>query len=605
MRHMGTHHSLPAAILIAAIALGMSVAADAADAAPAAAAEAAPAAAEKPDPSQPKFISSQWHSLYLSGRKIGYTAQSLYALDVGGRRLQTYVFLRRTPVDTGFGYYKMITADVDAKFRPRALDCRVVSGDRQWQVTGRVEGGEFALTRTSGDATATAKVPLDEDLTLASWALPATVLSGARPGETRRWLVIDESIGALLPDQCLVHVAGERNLPVGAEGRSLAGTAFVSVCGPEQVGHLVDAGGRVLRSVWQSTPMVAEGTSLSEARRLTDATDGPRGTEIDGLTGDRYRNPRLGIKMWIPPYPYVTHVAEVTGAVKVVDLTDEAYVYVRPAYGPGPAAPSRAPDAPPDSPPEDSSDTRADLIQHEWAARFDEVKAEARPAAGRDVKAVGGTARLGCTTFHFRNLLLGGEGLTWFVSIVTADRPVTAKPILLDSVGRSITTSMPEGRLPIQASGLALRSPYYGFEIRRPNERWKVPGHAGGPLSILEIVREDQAAVAMVRVLTPRPNEPLKVFVAEQAERAADNLGVTRPEPQATTLAGREALQISYEGSKILSGRPARCTTVYTPMGDRVLALVLVAASGADETAARELEEIRRSVKLAREAAPP
>ena len=414
---------------------------------PAGAAASAPAAEAAPEGPKPKLVLSQWESLYLAQKKIGYVSQDLSDFPDGGRRLETNLFLVSPRRPDKFGYYRMITADVDAKFRPRALDCRVVSGDRQWQVTGRAEGGEFALTRTSGDATATAKVPLDEDLTLASWALPATVLSGARPGETRRWLVIDESLGALLPDQCLVHVAGERNLPVGAEGRSLAGTAFVSVCGPEQVGHLVDSGGRVLRSVWQSTPMVAEGTSLSEARRLTDATDGPRGTEIDGLTGDRYRNPRLGIKMWIPPYPYVTHVAEVTGAVKVVDLTDEAYVYVRPAYGPGPAAPSRAPDAPPDSPPEDSSDTRADLIQHEWAARFDEVKAEARPAAGRDVKAVGGTARLGCTTFHFRNLLLGGEGLTWFVSIVTADRPVTAKPILLDSVGRSITTSMPEGRL--------------------------------------------------------------------------------------------------------------------------------------------------------------
>ncbi|MBE3069715.1 MAG: hypothetical protein IMZ66_05715, partial [Planctomycetes bacterium] len=103
---------------------------------------------------------------------------------------------------------------------------------------------------------------------------------------------------------------------------------------------------------------------------------------------------------------------------------------------------------------------------------------------------------------------------------------------------------------------------------------------------------------AMVRVLTPRPNEPLAAFVAEQADLAAGNLGVARPEPQGTTLADREALQIAYEGKTILSGGPARCTTIYTPLGDRVLALVLVAAAGADESAARELDEIRRSMKF-------
>lgn len=581
----------------AVLAIALALASAAAWAAPAAPAETADSAGPKL-----KFVRSEWQSLFLAGRKVGYATQSLYEFADGGRRLQTNLFLRRTPADASFGYYKMITADVDAKFRPRALECRVVSGERQWQVTGRVEGDEFVLTRTLGDAAATARVPLDDDVTLRSWALQATLLGGPKRGEIRRWLVIDEALGALLPDQCLVHVVGERSLAVGPEREALAGLALISVCGPEQVGHLVDTGGRLIRSIWQSAPMVAEGTSLSEARRLTDATDGPQGPTIEGLTGDYYRNPRLGLKLWVPPFPYVTHVAPQTGAVQVTDLTDEAWVYVRPAYGPESASPAPPPTPTADTPAaaagDDEADPAADLLQREWAARFDEVKAETRPAAGRDATAIGGTARLGCTTFHFRNVLVRGEGLAWFVSILVADRPVLEKPVLMENVGRSIKTSVPAGRLPLQASGLALRSPYYGFEIRRPSERWKIPGHAGGPLTVLEMVRDDHAAVAMVRILTPRPNEPLAAFVAEQADLAAGNLGVARPEPQATTLADRDALQIAYEGKAILSGGPARCTTIYTPLGDRVLALVLVAAAGADETAARDLDGIRRSMKF-------
>ena len=575
----------------------------------ASAALAAPADEPAADADEPaagpkaKFLRSEWQSLYVADTKVGYITQSLYAFPDGGRRLQTNRFLRRSRSDDRFGYYKMITADVDANFRPRALTCRVVSSTRQWEVTGRAENGTLALARTVGEERTSAQIPLGGNVTFQSWALYATLLGSPRAGRGRAWLVIDESLGALLPDACNIRVLGPQGLPGAGDGENLVGVAVGWSCGAERVVHLVDPSARVLRSVWQSTPMVAEATSLSEARRLVSPAEAPPAAEVPGLTGERYRDPRFGLSLRVPPYPYVVHVAEASGLVTVTDLTDEAYVSVRPAYDFGPVAGAgnagrTGEDA--------ESALASHPMQQEWAEPFDEVKAEPRFAvapggiSARDVLGLGGTARLGCTTYHFRNLLLAGEGLTWFVSLAVADRRVTAKPVLLENVSRSIRTAAPQGRLPIQAVGPVLQSPFYGFQITRPNARWTVPEHLGGLPTALEMAREDQAAVAVVRVLTPKEGQSLEALVSDQAEAAARNLGVGKPEPKAATFGGQRALEIAYEAKAMLSGKPARCTAVYAERQGRVLALVLVVASDADETAAREVEQIRHSVKFMR-----
>jgi len=550
-----------------------------------------------------KFLRSQWLSLYVAEAKVGYITQSLYAFPDGGRRLQTNRFLRRSRGASRFGYYKMITADVDATFRPRALTCRVVTGSRQWEVTGRVEKGTLALVRTVGDQRTSARVPLDKNVTFRSWAFHATLLGGPRTGGARNWLVIDESLGALLPDVCSVRVLGPRGLPAAGDGENLLGIALEWSCGAERVIHLVDSGARVLRSVWQSTPMVAEATSLSEARRLVSPAEAPPTVTVRGLTRGRYRDPRFGLSLRVPPYPYVLHVGAPSGRVVVTDLTDEAYVSLRPAYDFGPAAASDQAGRTGESA---DSALASHPIQQEWAEGFDEVQAAPRAAAvpggtsPHDVLGLGGTARLGCTTFHFRNLLLSGEGLTWFVSLAVADRRILAKPVLLENVSRSIETTAPEGRLPIQTVGSVVTSPFYGFQISRPNARWKVPDHLGGPPTALEMAREDQAAVAVVRVWTPKDGQSLEAFVTEQAEAAAKNLGVEKPQPKPATLGGLRALEIAYEGEAILSGKPARCKAVYARRRGRVLALVIAVASDADKTAAREIEQIRQSVKFVR-----
>lgn len=558
---------------------------------------AAPAAAPETPKTEPKLITTQWLSLYLAGKKIGYHTQNLYALPGGLRRLVTNEFLRQSPGAEKFGYFKTITADVDAKFRPQALDCRVTAGDRSWQVKGQVEGRELVLKRTTPAGEASAKVPLDEDVTFRSWALPATFLGGARSGEMRRWLVVDESIGALLPTQCLVQMVGARGGPVGPNGVPVAANAFVVALGPEQVAHLVDSGGRIVRSLWQSAPMVAEATSLSEARRLTGAADGPRGVEIEELKADHYRNTRLGLSLWVPAYPCVAYVAPQSGAVEVADLMDEASVSVQPLPGvPATAAALPATEV----------TRQADLIQRQWAARFEDVKGQSLPhvespaASGTVSRSVEGTARLGCTTYYFRNTLLMGGGLPWFVSVTVADRPLSDKPTLAQSVAESVKVSAPEGRLPIQASGDTLRSAYYGFEIRRPSGRWGIPSHVDGPVTVLEMAREDQAAVAIIRVMTPRPGLGLEAFAAEQAEAVAENLQAAKPEPKATTLGGQKAVEITYAGPKILAGTPARCTAVYTWLDTRVFALTLIASASADESARKDAEQIRESVKFFR-----
>jgi len=574
------------------------------------AAACAALAADAGDPAstapKAKFLRSRWLSLYVADTKVGYITQSLYAFPDGGRRLQTNRFLRRSRGDARFGYYKMITADVDANFRPQALTCRVVGGTRQWEVTGREQNGALVLTRTVGEKSATARLPLGANVTFRSWALLATLLGGPKTGTARTWLVIDESLGALLPDPCSVRVLGPRGLPAAGDGENLLGLAVDWSCGTERVLHLVDSGARLLRSVWQSTPMVAEATSLSEARRLVSPAEAPPAANVPGLTNERYSDPRFGLGLWVPPYPYVIHVAEASGRVTVTDLTDEAYVSLRPAYDFGPAAAAGASGRTGENGEAAESALSSHPIQQEWAEVFEDVKAEPRAALvpggtrPHDVLGLGGTARLGCTTFHFRNLLLSGEGLTWFVSLAVADRRVTAKPVLLENVSRSIKTAAPQGRLPIQAVGPVLQSPFYGFQINRPNARWKVPDRVGGLPTALEMAREDQAAVAMVRVLTPKEGQSLAEFVAEQAEAAAKNLGVEKPEPRPAAFGRLRGLEIAYEGKAILSGKPARCKVVYAERRGRILSLVLVVAADADETAAREVEQIRQSVKFTR-----
>ena len=563
---------------------------------PAGAAVAAPAAAAAPEGPKPKLVLSQWESLYLGQRKIGYIAQDFSDFPDGGHRLETNLFLASPKRPDKFGYYRMITADVDAKYHPRALVCRVVSDDRSWEVKGRIEGNVFVLTRTVGEKSATARIPIDDDVTFLSWTLPAT-LRTAGQGETKRWAAIDESLGAIASDQCLVHILGPRTIPPDPGGQPLTGTCVAWACGPEQVAHLIGKDGRILRSVWQSAPLVGQAAGLIDARRLRASDDGPAGPTIEGFDGRRYTDARRGFSIAVPPYPYVAHASPATGSVAVADLTDEAFVVAQMAFLPRPASAAAA---------EADTNRLADLLQRSWAARLEDVQAGpgvTEKLADQPARMIEGTARLGCTTFFFRNYFLASDGRAYFLSVMTADRPISSEPTLASDVVRSLRLSLPEGPLPLQTSGDMLRSPYYGFELRRPSARWIIPQHVDGPLTVLELARQDHAAVALIRVLKPRPDQSLADFAKDQAQLAADNLNVAKPEPKAVLLGGRPAYEINYEGKRMLSERSGRCAAVYTKMGSQVLALVLIAATDADASAAKELLEIRESLKFAE--APP
>jgi len=594
--------ALPFAALGAAcLALAAPVQAEETDAATEADAEnhAAPEAAAT-------FVRSQWHSLFLDGEKIGYTSRSLYRLGEGGRRLKCHTFLRRRPDKQRFGFYRRIRADVDARFRPRAVTCRVQSGRHAWRTTGRTADGMLHLERTVDGKTTSAAIPVEDGMTFRCWTVPATVMSETAAGETRRWLAVDASLGALLPEPVLVHVLGPRVLPgASKEDEDLRGTVVVSACGVERVAHLVGEDGRVLRRIWQSSPMVAEAAGLSEARRLDLAEEAPGGAALPGLSPRGYRSERLGLSLHVPPLPYAFHVVEKTGAVRVTDLTDEARVEIRPVLGRVPAAAVAAADSgkPGAEGPDEAPPRLADHpVFKAWAARFDEVTVEPSQATllpGKaDVLAATGTARLGCTRFHYRNLLLWGAGLTWFVTIRVADRPVGAKPMLSENVPRSLRIKPPEGRLPLQRVGATVRSPLYGFQVRLPGERWTVPQHAGGLPTALELARTDQAAAAVIRVMDRDSDRPLQAFVRQQANEAARRLGVSEPDPRPAMLGGLPGYELVYEGEGLLCGRPAACTAVYVRRHRRVLALVLLVADDAPKAVRDEVRALRESVQF-------
>ena len=572
-----------------------------------AAADATPAtdAGDASPPVTATFIRSQWHSLFLGDEKIGYTTQSLYRLSDGGHRLKCNAFLRARRGEPRFGFYRKTTADVDARFRPQAVTCEVRRGTRYWLTTGRTKGGVLHLERTVDRETATAAIPIEDGMTFRCWAVPATVMSGTAAGATRRWLAVDASLGAVLPDQVLVSVLGPHTFPGRSEDdESLHGTAIMSVCGPEQIAHLVDDDGRVLRRLWQSSPMVAEAAALSEARRLDLKEDPPPSAGPTGFSHRGYRSDRLGLSLYVPPAPYACHVVPETGAIRITDLTDEAQAEIRPVLGPAPPLEAAAAG---DSDGEGQTATpllATHPVYKAWAARFDEVTAEPSRATvpggakGAHVLGVAGTARLGCTTFHYRNLLLWGAGLTWFLTIQVADRPVQAKPMLSENVVRSLRIVPPEGRLPLQTIGTTVRSPLYGFQVRRPSERWTVPQHTGGLPTALELARTDQAAVAVIRMMNRDPDRTLQEFVRQQAKDAARRLGVRQPVPKPAMLGGLPGYEIAYEGDGILSGRRAACTAVYVRRRARVLALVLVVRAGAGNDVRDEVEALRKSVQF-------
>ena len=544
--------------------------------------------ATKADAPPAERLFSEWHALYVDGRKVGYHTRNVQRLADGGYRFRDETFLKLRASAPDARSFKIVQADVDPDGSPRTLDSSIAVGSRAWHVAGRRRGNAFLLERTVGADTVSAEVPLEKNLTLRTWALLASFFGAADPGGTSRWLVIDESLGAVLPDPCLVHVLGPQTVPTGP-GKSLSGTAVVTAAGQEIVAHLLDNRGRTLRSVWQSAPIIAEAAGFSEARRLDLAADGPRGPAIPGLEADRYKNDRLGYSLRVPPYPFVAFVVPDANTIRVEDLTDGASVTVRPAVDPRLA--TAGADA-------DELLQLADVVHQQWAARFDSVQAQPpreTELAGRPARLIEGTARLGCARLHFRNVFLVGEGFAYLVTAL-ADRPLDKKRALADAILASLRLAPPEGRLPVLVSGNCLRIPYYGLEMTRPDERWKIPRHLDGPATTLELAREDRAAVAVLRMLSAPKDQPLADFVAERARLAAENLKIEKPEAQPATLGGRDALELKYAGN-LLAGRPAHCRAIYMPLGSQVLELVLIARAG-DDGAPKDLETIRASIRF-------
>ena len=574
-----------------------------------------PAAAESAE-TQGQLLVTYSQAIGYAGSKVGYRTVAIWRLGDGGHRLQTSEFLKGASRDAEALHYRVLKAEVGPGGRPRHLDCEVVSPDRSWRVKGRAEGDEFVLERAlrgsapPGRAPQIARIPLEDDVTFRSWALWETFFGGGLAGaggrgQARRWRVIDEALGGLAPDPCFVQVVGPRAFH-DRPGSVIRGTLIAFSDGPEAVAHLLDGTGRVLRSVWQSGPRTEEMVPPAEARRLGAFESGPAAPAVEGLSGDRYRSARLGYQLYVPPYPFVVNASPAEGTVRLSDLTDAASVTVRPALDPEMAAHHGLGDA--------DVGRLVELVQRQWAAGYDEVHALppcSTRFAAREAHMVEGRARQGCTTFHFRNLVVGGDGVILLVTILAADRTLAERRDLVDPVASSLRLTVPEGGLALEVSGPVVRVPFYGIEVRRPSGRWIVPARLGGPATVLALARDDGAAACVVRVLVAvrsRPGaDPLAEVVADQAQRVGDNLGIEKPRPAKAVLAGRPARELVYEGDLLPSGRaapavpgggrPARARALYLQVGERIFTAVAVYRKDA-EGAQEEAEGILAGLRL-------
>jgi hypothetical protein len=156
----------------------------------------------------------------------------------------------------------------------------------------------------------------------------------------------------------------------------------------------------------------------------------------------------------------------------------------------------------------------------------------------------------------------------------------------------------PRGRLPLQTIGTTVRSPLYGFQVRLPSRQWAVAEHTGGLPTALEVARQDQAAAAVVRMMSRDADRTLKTFVRLQAREAARRLGVPEPEPQPATLGGLPGYELVYRGDGLLSGGPAECTAVYVRRQGRVMALVLLVRADADDAVRDDVRALREGVQF-------
>ncbi len=559
---------------------------------------AAPAARAAETDDDARVLATWSEALTFHLDRIGYRTVSVSETRQG-RRLELSEFLKTRLSDTRPRYFKVLSLDVDREGRPRGLQCRVQDGRRRWEVTGRAEAGAFLVTRSlgpAGEEKREARLPLEADVTFRAWTPLQAYFDGLRPGRTWRWRVIDESIGGLVPEPCYVRALGTQRIGPGRAGSAL-GWALAA----ERVAYVFGPRGRVLRRVWQSTPMIASTVPPGEATRLDAGPDfSGRGVEVEGLSGDRYTSDRFGYTVRIPPYPFVPHVSPDAGAIAITDLTDLAEVTIRPAIDPR-LARSGGGLADCD---EAGLEAIAEMVQQQWAARYDEVEAPdatlAVEVGGHPARAVAGTVVQGAARFHFRNAVVAAEGCGVLVTARLADRPLAARRALVGTIADSLKFVPPAGRLPVEVDGDRVRVPYYGLELRLPSDAWAIPEHLDGPATVLELARKDQAAVAVVRVLAPTAGDALADFARDRAEQVGLSIEASAPKVRDGTLAGRRAALVEWEGN-LLGGRPARARALYTELGDRVLGLILVARAG-DAGAVRDLDAILKSVKITHEA---
>ncbi len=550
------------------------------------------AAADTDDPSKGQLLSAYSQAIYYEGHKVGYRTVSIHRLPGGGHRLKVNEFLKTRASASQARYFMVLEEEVDDRGRPRSIECRTVSGSRVWTVSGRAEDGEFLMERTVGEKKATARIPLEDDVVPAAWAVFQPILGSVRE-ERYQLRLVDERLGGLVPDVCLVQVVG-RGRVEGPGGQTLTGESVVRRCGPTETLYLIDGRGQILREMGRSAPFAAEMVPAREAMDMAAGRTGPRPEGIEGLASNRYRSDRFGYEVFVPRYPFVAHASPGGGAVRIADVTDEASVTVRPGTS-GSLAAIGAADG-------DRLIELAEAAHRQWASRWDEVEVrEPRLSrlAGRQAALIEGRATLGCATHFFRHTFLVSRGVAFLVTARVVDRPLSRRPELLDPIAVSLELSAPEGRLPIVVSGDRLRVPYYGFELRRPGSAWKVPARLGGPATALELVRADGSAICVVRVMTPTGDDDLEEFVTDRAQGVGMGLAATDPKPQKDILGGRKALRLTYEGD-LLNDRPSRCDALYTMLRGQVFAMLLLSE---DETieARRELDRIRRSLRFIRQ----
>ncbi|MDP6380789.1 MAG: hypothetical protein QF662_05545, partial [Phycisphaerae bacterium] len=475
-------------------------------------------------------------------------------------------------------YFRQVRAVVDSEFCPVEFETNVTEPGLVVKVSGRRQGDEFLMKKTVNGQTTETRVKLQRGLTLRSVVRYRVFLEGLKVGRSWRWPVIDEVLGALMPDPILCQVVGQAELD--KNGRKEQAHIVVIREGPQMVACFMDKKGYWPRVVHQQRNWAELLVPFGKVKDFGSPRKDLKANRVPGLIGLVYANEDLGFRFSRPPYPWAISAAP---GVRMNHLTGNDWISIDVLAMLSTSV---------------SPESLEKFMLERWATRFAQSKITYKKTvrvASTSARRVRGTALLGCSRVNFEYTFILEQGFGYAISAVAVDRPLAAIRPAINMVLSSLQL-MPGKKTPGRFDGLRFTSPYYLFSLARPSKEWIVPSSRQGPRTAIEFVKRDRSACALVRIEPTGKDFPglgpyVKRYVAQVPAKLPDAKDVTSVSGR---LASAPASAVRYSSSAI-DDAPCETTQWISVHEGRVYHLILITRTDKAKANEAELEAVLKS----------